>query len=261
MDFMDECKANPKAWESIELAKLHIQKGPGEIPGTVHKKDLLQGLVLLKLEVEELKKSLQAIQEKEIEVCHEKQKKDNDAEETGKKLDEDKEGEKTGLINNVKKPNNKTNQENLTEDRKICPKHLQSQCPNPKGCKFEHPGRCFKIMHFGLKQFDDRGCDLSCDKAHPRMCHKDMKFGNCKNRNCKGRHLVRRHNPEMASQKNRHTSNNYKSNPSKNWSREPHKPPTQESDAPNSFLEMQKMMKELLMFQREIMQDFLRKRD
>ena len=261
MEFLEECKTNQKAWESVELAKLQIQKGPGDIPGTILKKDLFQGIVLLQLEITELKKSLEAThnnEEQNVEV--------NDDENKGKELQadkkqevsHDKEAKAKELINTDKKD------EKSTGKGKICQKHLINQCPNPKGCKFEHPARCFKIMHYGLKQFDDRGCDLTCNKMHPRMCHKDMKYGNCKDRNCKKRHLATRGNTRPKSSiSNRSPEQGRNNFPRKNWSREPEqqKSISNQPEPPSTFLEMQKMMKEMMLFQQQMMQEFLRRKD
>ena len=260
MEFLDECKANKRAWESIELARVQIQKGPGDIPGTILKKDLLQGIVLLQLEVTELKKTLQS-QTKEVSGKDQEPSPEDETSqmESANANDVDQDGTKE-LINNVKKKD----QKKTTEKEDICPKHLINQCPNPRGCKFDHPVRCFKIMHYGLKQFDDRGCDLSCNKVHPRMCHMDMKYGNCKNRSCRKRHLMKRGNQR---QQENFPGKAKGSNPRKNWSREPTRqhpqqnPVKNDTEPPSTFLEMQKMMKDMMLIQQQMMQEFLRKRD
>ena len=72
---------------------------------------------------------------------------------------------------------------------KVCRFYQQGNCKFAKGCLNEHPKFCQKFKNFGLKKFNTKGCDESCDKYHPRGCFESMKSKTCHRNECKFFHV------------------------------------------------------------------------
>ena len=73
----------------------------------------------------------------------------------------------------------------------ICREHRYRTCRKGADCTFHHPQKCQKLILYGLKKFDNRGCDprMCKDLFHPRICFFSMKSKFCKNKFCKNQHL------------------------------------------------------------------------
>jgi len=56
-------------------------------------------------------------------------------------------------------------------------------------CPFEHPQKCHKFCSFGLKSKDEKGCDTTCGKYHPRLCRNSLFKKECLIKDCKYQHL------------------------------------------------------------------------
>ena len=99
------------------------------------------------------------------------------------------------------------NEENVNDQSSIPPEVKENSCENKpvaptpvcefykkgtcrygasgKGCKFEHPKPCKKLMRHGNR--GPHGCTLGKDKCtffHPKMCQSSLQKGTCFNENC-----------------------------------------------------------------------------
>ena len=80
-------------------------------------------------------------------------------------------------------------QESDKNSERICRAYKQHVCSfgkSGKGCPFAHPARCKTFCDYGLKKFNQNGCDQKmCKLLHPRLCHHALKYGECYRRECK----------------------------------------------------------------------------
>ena len=75
-------------------------------------------------------------------------------------------------------------------EKKICIQYKQNNCKfgiassEGKGCKFNHPKRCTKLMKHGTKA--EKGCNLGkkCADFHPKMCPLSIAKGECYDDRC-----------------------------------------------------------------------------
>ena len=84
-------------------------------------------------------------------------------------------------------------EEDLSKDDKECKKtpvcrhYKNNTCRfgmKGKGCEFEHPKRCTKLMNYGTKT--GKGCNLgkNCTSFHPKMCPMSISNGECYDTHC-----------------------------------------------------------------------------
>ena len=110
-------------------------------------------------------------------------------------------------VTRKKQEENKTTEKNEGVNEKksktVCDFYKKGTCrhgASGKGCHFEHPKPCTKLMRHGNK--GPNGCTLGKDKCgffHPKMCPSSLQKGTCFNKECKLRHISgTRHNIEEA---------------------------------------------------------------
>ena len=84
-------------------------------------------------------------------------------------------------------------QESDKNSERICRAYKQHVCSfgkSGKGCPFAHPARCKTFCDYGLKKFNQNGCDQKmCKLLHPRLCIHAVKHGECFKKECKYHHL------------------------------------------------------------------------
>lgn len=73
----------------------------------------------------------------------------------------------------------------------FCKYFKDSGCKKGKDCEFLHPEQCKKFIEYGLKKFNNRGCESNrCHLLHPKVCKFSLIFGECKKGNlCRFKHL------------------------------------------------------------------------
>lgn len=94
------------------------------------------------------------------------------------------------LRNVLQKSAEKDHSKYKTEVQKLCHFYTKGVCKFGKECRFEHPKYCQKFKTHGLKKFNDKGCEESCNKFHPRACFESMKSKTCNRNDCKYYHLT-----------------------------------------------------------------------
>ena len=150
--------------------------------------------------------------------------------------------------NNV--PTNETKKE-----QKLCPHYRKNVCRfgvQGKGCPFNHPERCQKLMHHGTRS--DSGCNKGqkCEKFHPKMCQSSLTKNECLDRKCQLAHVrgTRRvskpPDPKPAIAKvplQDKASDKSEDVPNKSNDRTTSNKPTE----PDSFLELRRLIREELL--------------
>ena len=101
----------------------------------------------------------------------------------------------------------------------ICSFYRKGRCrhgTNGKGCKYQHPQPCRKLLRNGAKE--PNGCTLGrnrCDKFHPNMCSASMTKGECTNTSCKFWHVAgtrRKSKKQISTAENQKGANIQKAN-------------------------------------------------
>ena len=59
--------------------------------------------------------------------------------------------------------------------QKVCHFYTKGACKFAKEYRFEHPKFCQKFKTHGLKKFNNKGCEESCNNYHPKACFESMK--------------------------------------------------------------------------------------
>ena len=102
--------------------------------------------------------------------------------------------QKGGNQNKVK-PESKPELQEQVEDKtakKTCPWYIASSCRygiTGKGCPFDHPERCKKLLQFGTRT--PNGCNKGkkCGDFHPKMCPASITKNLCLDTKCKYSHV------------------------------------------------------------------------
>ena len=73
----------------------------------------------------------------------------------------------------------------MSNNKPICKFYKNGKCKNNKDCQFEHPRICKKFWAFGLKKFNEKGCDEKCGEFHTNACLDSLQNKTCPRKDCR----------------------------------------------------------------------------
>ena len=80
-----------------------------------------------------------------------------------------------------------------TKKDTLCKLYTRGKCRHRDECRFDHPKMCNKFRSFGLKIFNEKGCENNnCKFFHPNACRDSIKNNTCPRPDCWFFHITDR---------------------------------------------------------------------